>query len=128
MVTIAITLATTPPGKLADAELQFHHYGEPEPSADSVLHGMKLIGFAVWERRGGERTVTFPARQYSINGERRSFALLRSATGDLSSHERIKAIILAAYEAHVTNTATDAVAAIDAEAAPPLKTARKARS
>jgi hypothetical protein len=31
-----------------------------------------------WERRGGEgRDVTFPARQYSINGERRSFALLR---------------------------------------------------
>jgi hypothetical protein len=31
-----------------------------------------------WERRGGEgRNVTFPARQYSINGERRSFALLR---------------------------------------------------
>ncbi len=31
-----------------------------------------------WERRGGAgRNVTFPARQYSVNGERRSFALLR---------------------------------------------------
>src|SRR4026209_1254086 len=58
-----------PPGKLADAELHFD---------DGPLEGLKLIGFAVWERRtGGGRNVTFPARQYSVNGERRSFALLR---------------------------------------------------
>ena len=56
-----------PPGKLADAELHFN---------DGVLDGLKLIGFAVWERRSGSgRNVTFPARQYSVNGERRSFAL-----------------------------------------------------
>jgi hypothetical protein len=56
-------------GKMADAELHFH---------GGVLDGLKLIGFAVWERRGGSgRNVTFPARQYSVNGERRSFALLR---------------------------------------------------
>jgi hypothetical protein len=59
----------TPPGKLADAELHFN---------DGVLAGLKLIGFSVWERQsGGGRNVTFPARQYSVNGERRSFALLR---------------------------------------------------
>jgi hypothetical protein len=40
-----------PPGKLADAELHFS--GGP-------LDGLKLIGFAVWERRNGGRTVTFP--------------------------------------------------------------------
>ena len=58
-----------PPGKLADAELHFN---------DGALAGLKLIGFGVWERRsGGGRNVTFPARQYSVNGERRSFALLR---------------------------------------------------
>ncbi|MGH6739983.1 MAG: hypothetical protein ACREDY_13305, partial [Bradyrhizobium sp.] len=58
-----------PPGKLADAELHF---------AEGLLAGLKLIGFAIWERRGGGgRTVTFPARQYAVNGERRSFALLR---------------------------------------------------
>ena len=55
-----------PPGKLADAELHF---------TDGVLDGLKLLGFAVWERRTGNgRNVTFPARQYSVNGERRSFA------------------------------------------------------
>ena len=58
-----------PPGKLADAELHF---------IDGELDGLKLIGFAIWERRGGNgRNVTFPARQYAVNGERRSFALLR---------------------------------------------------
>jgi hypothetical protein len=52
-----------PPGKLADAELHF---------TDGPREGLKLIGFAVWERRGGSvRNVTFPARQYSVNGEQR---------------------------------------------------------
>lgn len=77
-----------PPGKLADAEL---HFG------DGILAGLKLIGFAVWERRsGGGRNVTFPARQYSVNGERRSFALLRP-TADASSQERVRDVILKAY-------------------------------
>ena len=54
----------TPPGKLADAELHF---------SEGPLEGLKLIGFCIWERRGGSgRNVTFPARQYSVNGERRS--------------------------------------------------------
>lgn len=58
----------TSPGKLADIELHFD---------DGPLDGLKLIGFAIWERKTGGRNVTFPARQYSVNGERRGFALLR---------------------------------------------------
>ena len=58
-----------PPGKLADAELHF---------TEGVLEGLKLVGFAVWERRSGSgRNVTFPSRQYTVSGDRRSFALLR---------------------------------------------------
>jgi hypothetical protein len=77
-----------PPGKLADAELHFN---------DGVLAGLKLIGFAVWERRtGGGRNVTFPARQYAVNGERRSFALLRPID-DVSGQARIRDVILEAY-------------------------------
>lgn len=60
--------AGIPKGKLADAELQF---------TDGPLAGLKLLGFAIWERRSGGRTVTYPARQYRVNGESRSFALLR---------------------------------------------------
>ena len=76
--------------KLADAEVVFEADAGP-------LSGMKLIGFAVWERRDGGRNVTFPARQYSVNGERRSFALLRPATGELSAQEAIRQCILDAY-------------------------------
>ncbi|MGE3842884.1 MAG: hypothetical protein AB7I50_15015 [Vicinamibacterales bacterium] len=80
-----------PPGKLADAELHF---------TDSVLDGLKLIGFAIWERRGGGgRNVTFPARQYSVNGERRSFALLRPVV-DATSQTRLRDLILEAYAQH----------------------------
>jgi hypothetical protein len=79
-----------PPGKLADAEVVFEADAGP-------LSGMKLIGFTVWERRDGGRNVTFPARQYSVNGERRSFALLRPATGEPSAQEAIRDAILEAY-------------------------------
>lgn len=84
-----------PPGKLADAELHF---------TDGPLEGLKLIGFCVWERKvGSGRNVTFPARQYSVNGERRSFALLRPFD-DISAQERIRDLILAAYTEHDTTT------------------------
>ena len=64
---------------------------------DGVLEGLKLIGFAVWERRGGNgRNVTFPARQYAVNGERRSFALLRPIT-DATAQERVRELVLQAY-------------------------------
>lgn len=79
----------TPAGKLADAEIQF---------TDGVLEGLKLIGFSVWERRtGGGRNVTFPARSYSVAGERRTFALLRPMNGDASSQDRIRELVLQAY-------------------------------
>ena len=77
-----------PPGKLADVEMHYH---------SGILEGMKLIGFSIWERRGGSgRNVTFPARQYQINGERRSFALLRPIV-DTTAQERVRNAILDAY-------------------------------
>lgn len=89
-MTVKITMNDrgNPPGKLADAEL---HFG------DGPLAGLKLIGFSVWERRGGSgRNVTFPARQYAVNGERRSFALLRPIV-DTSAQDGVRELILAAY-------------------------------
>jgi hypothetical protein len=77
-----------PAGKLADAELHFS--GGP-------LDGLRLVGFAIWERRGGGRNVTFPARQYSVNGERRSFALLRPIA-DQTGQDRLRDVILEAYK------------------------------
>jgi hypothetical protein len=85
-----------PPGKLADAELHF---------SEGTLEGLKLIGFAVWERKTGNgRNVTFPARQYSVNGERRSFALLRPVT-DTTAQDRVRDMILQAYSAYEAQAA-----------------------
>ena len=85
-----------PPGKLADAELVF---------GEGSLDGLKLIGFGVWERRNGAgRNVTFPARSYSVNGERRSFALLRPVS-DAVSQDRLRDIILQAYARYEDNQA-----------------------
>ena len=78
-----------PPGKLADAELHF---------TEGPLDGLKLIGFAIWERRGGVgRNVTFPARSYVVNGERRSFALLRPI-GDTTMQNKVREVILEAFQ------------------------------
>ena len=81
-----------PPGKVADAELHF---------TEGPLDGLKLIGFSIWERRGGAGgyNVTFPARQYSVNGERRSFALLRPIV-DATAQNKVREIILEAYQQH----------------------------
>lgn len=77
-----------PTGKLADAELHF---------TEGPLAGLKLLGFAVWERRNGSgRNVTFPSRQYSVNGERRSYALLRPLT-DVKAQDHIRDLVLSAY-------------------------------
>ena len=80
-----------PPGKLAEAELHF---------TEGPLEGLKLIGFSVWEKRGGGgRNVTFPARTYSVNGERRSFALLRPIV-DSTAQNKLREIVLEAYQEH----------------------------
>jgi len=92
-VTIKITPNEkgNPPGKLADAELHF---------SDGPMEGMKLIGFSIWERRGGNgRNVTFPARQYSVNGERRTFAMLRPIV-DTTAQSKLRDLILEAFQAY----------------------------
>jgi hypothetical protein len=86
-----------PAGKLAEAELHFN---------DGVLQGLKLVGFAIWERRNGPgRNVTFPARNYTVNGDRRSFALLRPSGSDMQAQERIREMILEAFADHEAHAA-----------------------
>jgi hypothetical protein len=78
-----------PPGKLAEAEVHF---------VEGPLDGLRLVGFSVWERRGGSgRNVTFPARSYAINGERRSYALLRPIT-DVTAQNKLRELILEAFQ------------------------------
>lgn len=79
-----------PQGKLADVELQFH---------SGLLAGLRLLGFAVWQRRNStDLQVTFPARTYTVNGDRRTFALLRPQ-GDAWQQDAIRDAIIDAYNA-----------------------------
>jgi hypothetical protein len=95
MMTIKIVSnqSSYPIGKVADVELHFE--------APDDLAGLKLIGFAIWERRNGQgRNVTFPARSYAVNGERRSFALLRPIevlSSNIEAGTRLRDRILDAY-------------------------------
>jgi hypothetical protein len=87
-------VAGRPAGKLAEAEIRF---------TDGPFAGLKLVGFAVWERKRGGRTVTFPARQYTVAGERRSYALLRPID-DAAAVDRLRDLILDAYAATEAHT------------------------
>jgi hypothetical protein len=102
-----------PVGKLADVALHF------EDSDSSVLAGLQLQGFGIWELRiavdpvyaGGrigvltvKRTVTFPARSYTVNAERRVFALLRPSSSHVPAQQagyQLTQAILAAYAEHM---------------------------
>lgn len=79
-------------GKLAEAAIVF--------SGGGPLDGTKLVGFAVWESRtpGGKRNVTFPSRQYTVNKDKRAFALLRPIA-DSEATERVRQFVLDAYAA-----------------------------
>lgn len=94
MSTISIhfqkTSGNAAPGKLADAEIHFN---------GGDLDGLKLVGFAVWQRRDGEgEDVTFPSRQFMWKGERRTFALLRWVE-NREPQDRLRTAILDAYRA-----------------------------
>ena len=85
-----------PAGLLADAEIHF---------LEGELAGLKLVGFAIWERRDGNgRRVTFPGRPLIVHGDKRSFELLR-ANGNPSVLNRVRDLVLKAYEQQLPEAA-----------------------
>ena len=93
MTTITIQILKTnghsAPGKLADAEIHF---------TGGELDGLKLVGFAVWQRRDGNgQNVSFPARHFTVDGDRRSFSLLRWIA-QRNAQERLESLVIQAYE------------------------------
>jgi len=93
MMTVKILPVDHPTNdKVADAEL---HFGA------GPLDGLKLVGFSIWTRRTAPAgySITYPARTYSVNGEARSFALLRPVT-DTKAHDALRELILAAWAEH----------------------------
>ena len=98
MTTITIKILKTnghsAAGKLADAEIHF---------TGGELDGLKLVGFAVWQRRDGKgQNVSFPSRQFTVQGDRRSFSLLRWIA-KRDAQDRLEAVVLEAYRHHYTN-------------------------
>ena len=86
-----------PAGKLADVELHF---------TAGALEGLKLLGFTVWEGRGDNGpSVSLPSRHYVVNGERRSFTLLR-ASGEAPVQDTLRDTLLAVFANHVPEDAT----------------------
>ena len=92
---------SVPAGKLAYVELNF---------AGGELDGLKLVGFAVWAQRDGRgKNITFPARQFTVHGERRHYSLLRPVE-DAQAEKRLKDVLLQAYLAHEAGSAAGATA------------------
>jgi hypothetical protein len=88
IVKILLNDRKAPARKLADAELHFRG-GE--------LDGLKLIGFAIWQRRDRNGCdVTFPSREFTVDGRRRRYSLLR-AVSDQSSQDRLRDVVLEAF-------------------------------
>jgi len=82
-ITVKVVPVTNggPAGKLADLELHF---------TAGALAGMRLMGFSLWagrDERGPH--VSLPSRQYTVDGERRSFTLLRPS-GDEPTHDALR--------------------------------------
>jgi hypothetical protein len=75
---------------VCDAEIVFE-------SADGVLSGMKLVGFALWRSAEGEVYVTFPSRAFGSMTERKFFDYLRSAEGSQADVRRVKEWIIQEY-------------------------------
>ena len=97
--TVAIKVLPTddaaPAGKLADVELHF---------TAGALEGLKLLGFTVWEGRSGkDPSVSLPSRHYVVNGERRSFTLLRPS-GEALTQDTFRDTLLAVFADHVPNS------------------------
>src|SRR4030067_655011 len=84
----------------------------PDPRIDAVKSRLSAAGVPVrslypgwgecWGARGGSgRNVTFPARSYSVNGERRTFALLRPISNTTEPNIALRDAILEAYDASI---------------------------
>jgi hypothetical protein len=63
-----------------------------------MLDGCRLIGFSVWQNSRGALRVAVPSRQYQVNGERRSFAIVRSMLDSHEGYDEMIARIARAYD------------------------------
>lgn len=88
---------TSPAGNVGDVDVVF---------VRGSLWGLKLVGFAIWERRSenARRNVTVPQRTYHLrDGSRRSYSLLRPDDRDTerapAALDLLRWAVLTAFEA-----------------------------
>jgi hypothetical protein len=86
---------TGPEQYVAEAEI---HFGPETP----LLHGTKLVGFLLWERRDGRIEVVVPSRSWGVGSYRQTFELLRPIDEDKALPIlQTKRRILDAWKVHV---------------------------
>ena len=83
----------SPQAKLSDVEVTI-----TEENAHLFI-GTKITGFSLWDNDDQGIGVQLPNRPFKVNGERRSFSLLRSASGDPTALDPLKRYIVDAYTA-----------------------------
>jgi hypothetical protein len=88
----------SPSAKLRDVEVTI-----TEENAHFFV-GTKIVGFSLWDNDAEGIGVQLPNRPFKVNGERRSFSLLRSASGDLTALDPLKRYIVDAYIATLAPT------------------------
>jgi len=83
----------SPDAKLGDVEVTI-----TEENAHLFI-GSKIVGFTLWDNEVEGIGVQLPNRPFKVNGQRRSFSLLRSASGDPAVLDPLKQYIVEAYTA-----------------------------
>lgn len=75
---------------IAEAEVLFE---------DGPFAGLKLVGFALWRGNDDQVFVTFPAKPFGAEGDRRYYDLLRSSEARAGDVRRVKEWIIETYRA-----------------------------
>jgi hypothetical protein len=75
-----------PKNLVCEAEILFD-------SEDTLLAGLRLVGFTIWRNDTGETTVTMPSRSWGEPGGKKFFDLLRAGEGGADAMKRLKATI-----------------------------------
>lgn len=75
-----------PKNLICEAEILFE-------SDDSLLAGLRLVGFSLWRSESGETSVTMPSRSWGEAGGRKFYDLLRAGDGGVEASRRLKAAI-----------------------------------
>lgn len=83
----------SPESKLGDLELTVTEENV------HLLIGSKIVGFSLWDNEADGIGVQLPSRPFKVNGQRRSFSLLRSASGDPTVLDPLKRYLVDAYTA-----------------------------